>query len=481
MGSRFSRGSFRYCYWTGEKHIEEIFAACPILEASDVEVPGWWQSRSGQATWTPRRYTHTIQYAQRLSQTKNSMYTNATIPVAPEEVGKWERFTDPRLLASHIVANFVDVRFRRTPGKPFVSVQAADFEFESPPSFTALRLREGTGGLGVSEPQHEDEQIEQPHDSPTALINRTFACRVDYKETCCFGVGCILLPAAGSMCCTYHHRLIVYSARVDLMRKQYAPEQQLARASGYDDSVDFVRPALDKIGIVREVYITHSRFHIWTVDCEFGAVRNAHCIPWIITIRDVKTGEIILSTPVNYENMELSEVEDAIRAYQLTQLPAGGVNRYCTAEYFTKFYNATNTNGMTLAAIGEAMRAASFKPSTHRVWSWYSAHDTIVLLRALRGINSLIDQTYINDLVLRDRGDLVFQPYNISRLINDCSTLTSSAYGWTHRSLFRHNLSFHDPEQDTLVNACIYNESWKQTCLWVEEMREDEQEDTDNQ
>lgn len=74
---------------------------------------------------------------------------------------------------------------------------------------------------------------------------------------------------------------------------------------------------------------------------------------------------------------------------------------------------------MTLAAIGEAMRAAGFTPSTHRVWSWYSVHDTIVLLRALHGINSLVDQTHIDDLILQDRGDLVFQPYDISRLIKE--------------------------------------------------------------
>lgn len=235
-----------YLFLDREEHIKETFAAYPILEVSDVEVPGWWQSRSGQTTWTPRRYTHTMQYAQRLSQI-NILNSNATIPVRPEEVGKWERFTDPQLLASHIVANFVNARFRRTPDKPFVSVQAADFDFESPPSFTALRLRESTGGLGVSEPQPNEEQMEQPHDSPTALIERTYACRVNYKETCCFGIGCILLPAAGSRCCTYHHHLVMYWVPVNPIRKQRPVQQWLTREAGYNDSVDFVRPALDKI------------------------------------------------------------------------------------------------------------------------------------------------------------------------------------------------------------------------------------------
>lgn len=81
----------------------------------------------------------------------------------------------------------------------------------------------------------------------------------------------------------------------------------------------------------------HSHFHIWTVDCEFGSVRNAHCIPWIITIRDAKKSEIILSTPVNYENMELSEVENTLRAYRLTQRPPGEISRFCTTAYFTQF------------------------------------------------------------------------------------------------------------------------------------------------
>ena len=34
-------------------------------------------------------------------------------PVSPEEIEKWERFTDPRLLAKHILANFVNARIRR--------------------------------------------------------------------------------------------------------------------------------------------------------------------------------------------------------------------------------------------------------------------------------------------------------------------------------------------------------------------------------
>lgn len=140
---------------------------------------------------------------------------NATIPVGSKEVGKWERFTDPQMLASHIVANFVNVRFRRMLSKPFVSVQAADFDFESAAGFTVFRLHESTGDLGMSEPQPEEEQLEQPPDSITILITRTFACRVNYKETCCFGVGCILLPAACLHCCIYHHRLIMYWVRLN--------------------------------------------------------------------------------------------------------------------------------------------------------------------------------------------------------------------------------------------------------------------------
>jgi hypothetical protein len=54
MGSRFSRGNNHSSFWTGEKQIEEISAAYPILEASDVEVPSWWLSnRSGDLDTTP--------------------------------------------------------------------------------------------------------------------------------------------------------------------------------------------------------------------------------------------------------------------------------------------------------------------------------------------------------------------------------------------------------------------------------------------
>ena len=140
-----------------------MFASYPILKTSDVEVPGWWRSEAGRYPWIPRRYTHTIQYAQKLSQVGKHLWEYGSIPASPEEIGKWERFTDPRLLAKYILANFISACIRRPPNsRPFASLKTADIQLERAPNLTIIRLH--AGGLGLEEPQPDKEQLQQSDD-----------------------------------------------------------------------------------------------------------------------------------------------------------------------------------------------------------------------------------------------------------------------------------------------------------------------------
>jgi hypothetical protein len=219
---------------------------------------------------------------------------------------------------------------------------------------------------------------------------------------------------------------------------------------------------------VQLVHEIHRCFVVWTVDCEFANVKGAQSIVFILTIRDVKTGDIILSTSVDYDRMELTELERQLTAYQ--EALSRHASRFCSIQYFAKWYNAMATNGMSVPAIGEAMRAAGFSPSTHRIISWWTTIDCTFLLRALHGSNTLIDQTPISVLELRDGESAVMQPYNLARIIRHCTNLTSSACGWTYRSFFQgKTLDFHHPDQDTLATSEIYRHFIRETEQWVED------------
>lgn len=195
---------------------------------------------------------------------------------------------------------------------------------------------------------------------------------------------------------------------------------------------------------VHEIYL---RFVVWTVDCEFANVKGACSIVFIVTIRDVKTGDITLSTSVDYDRIELTELERQLTAYQETLSRRTG--HFCSVRYFTKWYNALVTNGISLPAIGEAMRTAGFSPSTHRIISCWTPVDCNLLSRALHRSNALIKKTPMSMLEVRDSQSAVMQPYNLARIIKLYTNLTSVTCGWMYRSFFQNTLDFHHPDQDT--------------------------------
>lgn len=142
---------------------------------------------------------------------------------------------------------------------------------------------------------------------------RTKACKVNYAPTCNFSINCILPPAQGmptaphsnkhadthdSVLCIFHHRLVAYWDQQNPLTTYSKRREWLLKQTGYDASVSFQRPApgSEEMIAVQLVHDIHRRFVLWTVDCEFANVIGAHAIVFIVTISDVKTGDIILST-----------------------------------------------------------------------------------------------------------------------------------------------------------------------------------------
>ena len=95
--------------WSVEDEVNDMFASYPILEASDVEVPGWWLPTKGRYPWIPRRHTHTIQYVRKLSQVGKSLREYGSIPALARQK-YWQirtNFTAPSFYI-HIVILYLN-------------------------------------------------------------------------------------------------------------------------------------------------------------------------------------------------------------------------------------------------------------------------------------------------------------------------------------------------------------------------------------
>jgi hypothetical protein len=140
------------------------------------------------------------------------------------------------------------------------------------------------------------------------------------------------------------------------------------------------RPDLDEIRTIHEL---HNKFVIWTIDVEFATPRQACPIPFILTVRDVKTDAITLSTTIDYESSTMQYLQDTLEQHQ-TQF---GSTRllFMHTRYFTKFYHAATTSSMSFGSVGNHFRAAVFSPEMHRIISWYSKADVCVFGCALNG------------------------------------------------------------------------------------------------
>jgi hypothetical protein len=94
----------------------------------------------------------------------------------------------------------------------------------------------------------------------------------------------------------------------------------------------------------------------------------------------------------------------------------------------------------------------------------------VTLSQPLGLINDLIDTTLYESLMdfSDGKGTPCLQPFNIAKLIKNCTNLTSHACGFAYRSLFPgQQLQFHLPENDTLALARMYQLFLRETASWV--------------
>jgi hypothetical protein len=233
---------------------------------------------------------------------------------------------------------------------------------------------------------------------------------------------------------------------------------------------------LDKLRCRHRLYNDRT---VWVVDVKFGTIRDAQPIPYMLSVRDARTDAVVLTTPIDYNYIQLSDLQDIIYRHTHDNAPPsssnrtknlliGGMSTFQITYYMRKWYKSNTTNGMSLTRIGQYLiNIAGFPPDTHCILSWWTLVDIHVSCRAFQGSTNVIDETDSNDLCPPELR-YCLQPVDFARLIKACSDMESVALGYTYRSVTNDDINWHDPAEDTLGMAAILRWFIAETTAWIE-------------
>jgi hypothetical protein len=261
-------------------------------------------------------------------------------------------------------------------------------------------------------------------------------------QSCSAHFFCPFQPMPGSMMCFLHHRMVADNTP-DLSRP-YGP--YVRWISDLQETVIVSHPQPDKIAqfrIMHQLYRTHTT---WVVDTEFCNIKGFQAVAFYISVRNARTGEIVLSTPINYGGRSLDSIEREL----VTK--SGKRTMYNAKTTFERHYNAEHTHGMSLSAVGSAPRRVGFDPATHVLVSGWAAMDNDIIYRALLGHNALLDKTPRERMhAAISQSKSWSQPFNLGLMVRYSSNLACTRLGYVFRSIF--------PDQSTLVMHLADNDS----------------------
>jgi hypothetical protein len=236
--------------------------------------------------------------------------------------------------------------------------------------------------------------------------------------------------------------------------------------------VSLNRPNEETMCSLRSLHAAHKDYTMWSVDVEFAVPKSVNTVPYSICVHVPKTRNMILFTNVDH-GLSLLDLEAELQAHHDTYLTAVDMAVYHRARHFGRHYQIEDTNGMSLKAIGDALRVAGYTPLTHKVLSWKSYHGGAVFFRALLGDKATISWTPIPPVMeeLRDHNnDRGIQPFNLSLLLRKCTDLTSVACGFAYRSLFPGSYLFmHGADNDTFAMCCLYEQLLMKMARWLDD------------
>ncbi|KAH8723509.1 hypothetical protein GQ44DRAFT_773885 [Phaeosphaeriaceae sp. PMI808] len=326
----------------------------PVAQHFDLNTP---TGTTYKKEWCECRWATTWELATRLSDVAGTMmilshairYTNGR---TQKPMHGSSRYNSIPLLVSKILDTCQPVRFHSArPPKPFDVVEVTAFDFMPPHALPSLHI-----SATLSEPNINEY--------------RARMSTVDLHVSSMFSV-----PFTPSTDHAFANTITILSWFSGTR------DANLNDRSG----ASWGRYTINERTFSHKADDMHRKYTVWVIDVEFGIMRGACPTPYILTIRDAKTEDIIISTTVDYEGRTLQSIEDELEQHQ-SQFGVHAHKIFGKANYFSNFYQARTTSGMSLAAIDDFIRAAGFSLETHRVLGWFKVFDACVFGRALLGL-----------------------------------------------------------------------------------------------
>ena len=370
-------------------------------------------------------------------------------------------------LSAKIVQECTRVMFNTGhPTNPFQKLLLSDFDFiQHTPGpelcYMASTYEDGDGdGDGDDNDGYLRERL-QPDpeiDNSTPLDYTDQLLYMDYERiqlrsrhyngyrSCSAHCFCPFQPVPGSRLCFLHHEMAADNPP-DLSYR-YRNRQQA-------DSQDTVVVSRPECHIFAQLQLMHQlcRTHtMWVVDTEFCNNRGSRAVAFSISVRDARTGDIVLSTPVDYECRSLDDIEQELVT------PPGKKTPYNTRQNFERHYNAEHTHGMSLSALGNSLRRAGFDPVTHVLLSWRATTDIDIIYQALLGHHALLDRTRRKHMYAAiSPSRLWSQPFSLGLMVRWSSDLTCTRLGYVFRSPFpdQNTFQMHLADNDFLAMVQI--------------------------
>ncbi|KAJ4361430.1 hypothetical protein N0V95_001847 [Ascochyta clinopodiicola] len=276
----------------------------PILRCGDAEVlflanPDgvYWE-----IPWAPRRYVYAFDVAPRL-ETANAVLE----PAGRINIRNTFRCTP--------------VQFSKLPTNPFEVVSLDEFSFQSEASILDVVFPTGPN-LSEADAQYDEEE--------SSVITTTeeeylLSMPFDGMRSRSAHSDCPFLPiGSSSPFCSAHHAMVSrgWDILTETRKGQVNGTTRVARLhvhvkdDGYQSAFTTTlrsHNTIVAIRTVRNIYDTHIT---WVVDVEFCRPNGVQAVPFAISIRDLGTKDIVLSTTVDYNGIDLDDLEDKLGDHQ---------------------------------------------------------------------------------------------------------------------------------------------------------------------
>jgi hypothetical protein len=437
---------------------------------------------SSAVTWTPRRFAVAFDVAARISCTDSilqaigptHMDNNNFAATYSRKFQGWERYTSVPRLTAKLLQVCCPVRFKAAkPWEPFDVVPLESFDFVAPTSPTSVSLDRQVplDEEFEARPEQTNDMTEIPPLDDETRDQLLPSMHYNDKKSCAAHYCCPYEPCTYSDFCLEHHA-IALEAWNSFDNEERAVLEGLTKPRGWHHNIDFQDtiifspPTTTGIENFRVLHQHYNNRILWAVDVEFGTLRGVNAVPYAILIRNVRDGALILSTSVDYDGINLDEMEHILAAHQGDR----GTSVWTRKSYFMNFYNGVTTNGMSLSAVGRFLRTAGFSIETHTLLSWYTMIDMYVVCRALLGHDQLLDSTLPSQLTsLVDQHRKSIQPFDIARMMGRCTDLGNLRLGYVFRSMFliQRQLRMHDPDNNTLAMVQILHVAKGRSEKWT--------------